>query len=328
MGFFKQKMYPATVKTILLKTSAAMLVFIMSSGATTTHGTYPEPEVCIDNLENTVRFLTTMNPPRRYDHPESLQKTTAYLSRKFKEYGLSPTEQEYIVDGKPYVNIIASAGPREGARLIVGAHYDVYDDLPGADDNASGIAGLLEVARFAKEHESELPYRVDFVAYTLEEPPFFSSAHMGSYVHAESLHKDNVKVNGMICLEMIGFFTDANHSQRYPLPFMRLFYPHTGNFIAVVSNFGSSALTRQVAENLQATSIPVATLTAPKFVLGIDFSDHRNYWKFGYDAVMVTDTSFYRNPNYHKKTDTIETLDFKRMQEVVKGICWSIIKIK
>jgi hypothetical protein len=279
-------------------------------------------------MEDTVRYLTAINPTRSYDHPDSMKKASSYVSQKLEEYGLKPTEQEFVAQGRSYVNILASVGPPEGSRLVVGAHYDVCGNQPGADDNASGIAGLLEIARFAKLHESELPYRVDFVAYALEEPPFFGTTHMGSYVHAESLHSNRVNLKGMICLEMIGFFSDKEKSQSYPLGILRLFYPSKGNYIGVVGNFGSSALVSQVAEQMKATSVDVRTLRAPSFLPVVDFSDHRNYWKFGYAAVMVTDTAFYRNPHYHKDTDTVNTLNFEKMREVVKGICWSILKMK
>ena len=307
------------------------IVFILSvlltCGCASGPVSYPDPGISIENMKNTVRYLTEINPSRSYVHPDSMQKAAIYISQKFGEYGLTPQEQEFVVSGTTYVNIIASVGPSSGSRLIVGAHYDVCGDQPGADDNASGIAGLLEIARFAKKRESELPHGIDFVAYALEEPPFFRTKHMGSYVHAESLHNHNAKVKGMISLEMIGYFTDKENSQSYPLSIMRLFYPSRGNFIAVVSNFGSSSLVSHVAEHLGATSIDVQTLKAPSFVTGVDFSDHLNYWKFGYDAVMVTDTAFFRNRNYHRKTDVMSTLDFDTMREVVKGICWSILNM-
>jgi len=289
---------------------------------------YPDPEISIENLKRTVHYLSTMSPPRNYIHLESLENSVRYISQKFIEYGLTPERQKFEVSGNIYENVIASVGPKEGIRMIVGAHYDVCGDQPGADDNASAIAGLLEIARFAKKYEAELPHRVDFVAYTLEEPPFFGTKNMGSYVHAESLHDNNIKVRGMICLEMIGFFTDQKKSQTYPLSLMRLFYPSTGDFIGVVSNYNSSSLAKQLSRHLKATSISVATLKAPSFLKGVDFSDHRNYWKLGYDAVMITDTAFYRNPNYHEHSDTMDTLDFDKMKEVVKGICWSLLNMK
>jgi hypothetical protein len=279
-------------------------------------------------MKRTVLYFSTMSPPRNYNNIESLNKSANYILQEFVNYGRTPERQKFKVADNIYENIIVSVGPKECNRLIVGAHYDVWGNQPGADDNASGIAGLLEIARFAKIHEQELPYRVDFVAYTLEEPPFFSTTNMGSFVHARFLHENNISVRGMICLEMIGFFSGKKNSQGYPLSFMRLFYPSTGSFIGVVSNYGSSSLSKQLSQHLKATSIQVKELKAPSFITGIDFSDHRNYWKFGYEAVMITDTAFYRNPNYHEPSDTFDTLDFSRMKEVVNGICWSLMNMK
>ncbi len=304
------------------------LIGLLISDCGTFHPSRPDPDVRIENLKDTVHFLTAVSPARSYNNPDSMKRVSDYLIQKFKESGLEPTEQEFYGAGIRYVNIIASAGPREGSRVIVGAHYDVCGDQPGADDNASAIAGLLDIARYAKEHESELRYRTDFVAFALEEPPYFGTTQMGSYVHAESLYKNNIKVRGMICLEMLGFFSNEKQSQSYPLSILRLFYPSAGNFIAVVSNFGSSSLAKYVAHHLKATKVQVSRLPAPSFLPGVDFSDHRNYWKFGYEAVMVTDTAFFRNPNYHQKSDTIDTLDFKKMKEVVKGLCWCILNME
>lgn len=289
---------------------------------------HPDPEISIENLENTVRFLAALDPPRSHNHPGSLKRSADYITQKLKEYGLEPAEQVFRVDGRAYANVVAGVGPAERSRLVVGAHYDVCGERPGADDNASGIAALLEVARFAGQHESELGYRVEFVAYTLEEPPFFRTKAMGSYVHARQLHDSGVRVKGMICLEMLGFFSDAKDSQSYPLPLLGLFYPTTANFISVVSRPGLSSLPGQMVKHLRATSVPVTSLSAPAFIEGVDFSDHLNYWKFGYDAIMITDTAFCRNPHYHRDTDTPDTLDYARMGEVVKGVCWCILNMK
>ncbi|MFH2044248.1 MAG: M28 family peptidase [Pseudomonadota bacterium] len=314
------------VKLIILP--VLILATLLSCGGKNTHFAHPDPDISIDNLKQTVQYLSSMSPARSFSYPESLENSAQYISQKFIEYGLEPKSQKFEVSGYVYENIIASAGPKEGERIIVGAHFDVCGDQPGADDNASAVAGLLEIARFAKKHESKLPYRVDFVAYNLEEPPFFGTENMGSYFHAKSLHDNNIKIRGMICLEMIGFFSDKEKSQTYPVGLMRLFYPGTGDFICVVSNYGSSSLAKQLSLHLKATSVNVETLKAPSIITGVDFSDHRNYWHFGYDAVMITDTAFYRNPNYHQTSDTIDTLDFTRMKEVVKGVCWSLLNIK
>lgn len=307
---------------------AALFVFLTSIyGCASNSFIYPDYEVSVENMKKTVRYLSDIKPPRNHLNTESLESSANYIIQEFNKYGISAEQQKFEVSGKIYKNIIASVGPNEGVRMIVGAHYDVCGDQPGADDNASAISGLLEIARLAKMHEPELPYRVDFVAYTLEEPPYFGTDKMGSYIHAKYLHESNINLNGMICLEMIGYFNDQKDSQRYPLSLMRLFYGSRGDFISVVSNYGSSSFAKQVSKHLKATSVKVKTLKAPAFFAGIDFSDHRNYWKFGYDAIMVTDTSFYRNLNYHKNSDTIDTLDFNRMKEVVKGICWALLNM-
>lgn len=314
------------VKLIILP--GLILATLLSCGNKSTHFAHPDPDISIDNLKQSVQYLSSMNPARSVSYPESLKNSAQYISQKFIEYGFEPQSQKFEVFGDVYENIIAGAGPKEGERIIVGAHYDVCGDQPGADDNASAVAGLLEIARFAKKNELKLPYRVEFVAYNLEEPPFFATENMGSYIHAKSLHDNNIKIRGMICLEMIGFFSDKEKSQSYPVGLMRLFYPDTGDFICVVSNYVSSSLAKQLSFHLESTSINVETLKAPSLLTGVDFSDHRNYWKFGYDAVMITDTAFYRNPNYHQTSDTIDTLDFIRMKEVVKGVCWSLLNMK
>lgn len=304
------------------------VLYLLSYGCTKGHFIYPNPDIQIERMKNTVNYLTTITPSRSYDHPNSLKKSYLFILHKFEEYGLKPELQEFVVDGNTHNNVIASVGLPTGDHVIVGAHYDVAGNQPGADDNASAVAGLLEIADFAKKHESELTYRVDFVAYTLEEPPFFKTKNMGSYFHADSLHKNKTRVKGMICLEMIGFYTDQEKSQSYPLNIMRLFYPSTGNYIAVVSNYDSTSFANQIFKHMKISKVDVQMLKAPSFVHGIDFSDHRNYWNFGYNAVMITDTAFYRNPNYHQETDSVDTLDFIKMHEVVKGICWSLLNLK
>jgi hypothetical protein len=302
--------------------------FMLLVGCVNKNISYPDVKTDVKDLRATVQYLTEIQPPRNHKNMESMEKAADYIKSKLESYGITTEEQKFQVSGKTYKNIIGTVGADKKARIIVGAHYDVCEEQPGADDNASAIAGLIEVARFAKEHEAELAYRVDFVAYALEEPPYFGTRNMGSYVHANSLHEAKADVKGMICLEMIGFFTDKDNSQEYPLKFMKLFYPDKGNFIAVVGNFSSSKLVKHMSTHMRATSIEVSTLKVPSWVHGVDFSDHRNYWEFGYDAVMITDTAFYRNPNYHKETDTIDTLDFNKMKDVVKGVCWALFQIQ
>ncbi len=289
---------------------------------------YPKLNVNISNLRHSVNDLTDIRPYRNYRNTQSLDKAARYISDKLKEYGLSAEIQSFEAKGDQYKNVIGTHGKNRNGRIIVGAHYDVCEDQPGADDNASAVAGLLEIARLVRENIPEPRYGFDFVAYSLEEPPFFRSDQMGSYIHAASVHDRGDKIRGMICLEMIGYFTSEEKSQAYPLGIMKLLYPSVGNFIAVVGNWGSSDLADEVAEHLKVTSLPVEKLKAPALLPGIDFSDHRNYWHFGWPAVMITDTAFFRNPNYHKMSDTPDTLDFEKMGEVVRGITWGLMNMK
>ncbi|HEY0030758.1 MAG TPA: M28 family peptidase [Bacteroidia bacterium] len=274
-----------------------------------------------ERILNDLKFLVSSTVARHNDHVERLNECAAYILKEFKKLSDDVEEQKYLVEGKEYKNIICSFGPKEGERIIVGAHYDVCGNQPGADDNASGVAGLLETARLLKIHSAGLKYRIDFVAYTLEEPPHFRTANMGSAVHAKMLHDNHIKVKAMVCLEMIGFFSEKPNSQEYPLGLMKWFYPRKANFIAVIGKTGQGKTTRSFKKRMNKSSdLKAISLNAPASIPGIDFSDHLNYWKYGYVAVMITDTSFYRNANYHERTDTLDTLNIPKMAEVIKGV--------
>ncbi len=306
--------------------SILILPFAISSLITGKNNTTSaDIKISKENLHKHVESLVNTPQPRNFYNVASLDSAAAYIKAQFEGFGYSPKEQVFTVEGREYRNILALTGPENTKRIVIGAHYDVCGDQGGADDNASAVAGLLELARIAKEREGSLTNQIEFVAYTLEEPPNFGSNAMGSYVHAKSLKEKNVGVEVMICLEMIGYFTDEK-IQRYPFPFAKLFYPSRGNFIAVVGNSESKQYIKKVRDIIRNNaSIICRSLTAPSFVTGIDWSDHRNYWKLGYKALMITDTSFYRNKNYHTINDTIDTLDFEKMAEVVKGLAYFFI---
>ncbi len=247
---------------------------------------------------------------------------------EFKKIGAKPEIQTWFAQGNEYKNIIVSYNPGKTRRLIVGAHYDVCGNQPGADDNASAVAGLLETARLVFEHGPQTDYRIDFVAYCLEEPPFFGSTSMGSYIHAKSLFDNKTDVIGMICLEMIGYFSDAPNSQPFPTPELAKLYPHTANFIIVVGIRKYAAFNNKVHQLMSADSaIDVQVISFPSGDGLAGLSDHSSYWKFGYNALMINDTAFLRNPNYHLKSDTIDTLDFKKMTGVINSAYKAITKI-
>jgi Zn-dependent M28 family amino/carboxypeptidase len=270
-------------------------------------------------LREHVLALSEKYYPRSYANISNLNMCADYVMAHFKQAGADTTAQEFRVGNNSYRNVIGFFGPDSTDRIVVGAHYDAYNGTPGADDNSSGVAGLIELAYLLGK--ADLDSKVELVAYTLEEPPFFRTADMGSAHHARSLKDQQVEVRAMIALEMIGFFSDEKNSQSFPIPMLKLFYPSRGNFIAVVGRLGQRRIVRQVKKHMKGTTdLPVYSINAPAFVPGIDFSDHGSYWKHGYDAVMITDTAFYRNSRYHESKDTADSLDYERMSKVVVSV--------
>lgn len=277
-------------------------------------------------LEAHVRKLSIELGPRDVRHIENLDKVAAYIKNEFSQTGAFVSEQVYRVQGRSYRNVIAHFGPETEERIIVGAHYDAAGPFPGADDNASGVAGVIELARLLSQQQP--PMRVELVAFSLEEPPYFRTTGMGSLVHAKSLRQQNVRVRVMFSLEMIGYFSDAPNSQLFPVGLLSAFYPSKGNFISVVGRLSEGLLVRRTKAAMRnATPLPVYSINAPRFIPGVDFSDQVNYWYSGYDAMMITDTAFYRNRNYHTAEDTAEKLDYKRMAMVVEGVYAAVMDL-
>ncbi|WP_241685001.1 M28 family peptidase [Cyclobacterium xiamenense] len=285
-----------------------------------------------NRLYRDVAFLTALRPYRNYRNTESLEAVAAYIVEAFTASGLQVSLQKWIAAGREYTNVIGRYKGDMPKRLIVGAHYDVCGDQPGADDNGSAVGGLLETARLLGEHQPETDYGIELVAYCLEEPPFFGTEKMGSYVHARSLFEEQVAVVGMICYEMIGYFSDAPNSQPFPSAELARRYPGTANFIIVVGIDRYDAFNKSVqklmADRAQ-IDVQVVSFPAETGATGLaGLSDQRNYWTFGYPALMINDTSFVRNPHYHLASDTIDTLDFDKMREVVTGACHAITHLE
>lgn len=266
--------------------------------------------------------ITKTPVPRNHENLDQLNETAAYIFDEFRKYSDSVVYQK--IKNGVFKNVICSFGPMDAKRIIVGAHYDVCGNQEGADDNASGIVALLELARQLKGQN--LRYRIDLVAYSLEEPPFFRSNMMGSYEHAKYLKDNKIEVYGMIAVEMIGYFDDAKGSQDYPLKALSLFYGKKGNYITLVKKLQGGKFVRKMIRKYKKTDvIRTKKFSAPKILPGIDFSDHLNYWNMGFNAMMITDTAFYRNKNYHEATDTMETLDLARMAKVIDGLLVSLM---
>lgn len=215
-------------------------------------------------------------------------------------------EQRYGVQGERFSNLIVRLGPDTGERVVIGAHYDVRGPYAGADDNGSGTAALLEIARLLRD--AALPQRVELAFYSNEEYGLLGSAH-----HAQAARG----VRAMISLEMLGCF---DQPQRFPFRALRLLYPAQGDYIVVVGRLRDMALVRSVKGALRDNGAAAWSIDAPELVPGVGDSDHSSFWRAGVRAAMVTDTAWYRNPRYHTARDTPDTLDYRRMARIVEGI--------
>lgn len=253
-------------------------------------------------------------------HPKALEAAARYIHTTLADLQTSAGEQAFTAGGFSMRNLEVdyrgTAHPEE--ILVVGAHYDSVPSTPGADDNASGVAGLLELARLLRSRP--LARTVRLVAFVNEENPYFGSPAMGSLASARRSRERGEKLIGMFSLECIGYFSDAPGSQKYPFPF-NLYYPSRGNFIGFVGNVASRGLVRRaVASFRKNAAFPSEGTAAPGKIEGIGWSDHWAYWEVGYPALMVTDTAFFRNDRYHTRRDTPETLDYESMARVVAGL--------
>jgi Zn-dependent M28 family amino/carboxypeptidase len=284
-----------------------------------------QKQITMENLYRHVEVLSVKIGDRHLWKEGSLNKTADYIESVLMAYGYAVGRQTYSCYDKSVSNLIAEKTGTDKGVVILGAHYDTVPGTPGADDNASAVAGLLELARLLKESPNKKT--ISLVAFVNEEPPCFGSYHMGSMVYAKTLKEQQVLIDVMISLEMIGYFK-KEPIQTYPLPGMGFFYPKTGDFIGVVGNFHSYRYVSFFKKGIKRYSnINTRSLIAPEFFGGINLSDNYSFWHHGYRALMITDSSFFRNRNYHQETDTIDTLDFESMAEVVNGLCYTLLEV-
>ena len=275
---------------------------------------------CAARLRCHVQALAGDIGERHVWRPAALAAAAGYVRREFESLGYSVAAQTYRVNDIDCDNleVVIPGAARPQEIILVGAHYDTVEGSPGADDNASGIAGVLELARLLRGARPATT--VKLVAFVNEEPPFFFWGEMGSKVYAEAARRRGDDIRVMLSLEMLGCYSDLQGSQSYP-PLLRWFYPDRGNFIAFVSNLGSRARLREVVAAFRGNSdFPSEQLASPAFVPGIAWSDQLSFWRQGYAAVMVTDTAFYRYRHYHSPSDTPEKLRYPEMARVVTGL--------
>ena len=301
---------------------AQFLCFLLMSGLDS------PPEQIRNRLKEHVQYLAGEIGERNSFRYENLERARSYIEQSLAETGYSIGNDVYQVEGREYRNVI---GEKKGLSspekiLVVGAHYDTAPDTPGADDNASGVASLLELARLLYSESPALTLR--FVAFNLEEPPYFRTPNMGSRVHARRCREKKEPIAGMISLEMVGYYDDRPGSQHFPLPLMSWFYPERGNFITLAGNFRSRHLVGKMADLLsEQDQIPVESVALP-LLPGTGLSDNWSFWKEGYPALMITDTAFFRNANYHRTSDLPSTLNYEKMAWLVLGLAQALVQLK
>jgi Zn-dependent M28 family amino/carboxypeptidase len=281
-------------------------------------------------LEARVRHLSHTIGERHFLRPEALLAAAHYIEEQLGSMGASVRKHEFFVNNQGFVNLEVLVPRADSSRqkpgcIVVGAHYDTVAGTPGADDNASGVAALLELVQQLGRERLDRTLR--FVFFPNEEPPFFPNAGMGSAAYARMLRSEHVDVHVMISLEMLGYYSDRANSQKYP-PVLSLIYPNRGNFIGLISNLTSRKRLHEVKRAfLASTEFPCESLAAPEWTVVVGLSDHRSFWSQGYQALMVTDTAFMRNPHYHGSSDTAETLDYGRFAEVTQGLVSAVKRL-
>ncbi len=275
-----------------------------------------------DDLRRDVSLLAADIGERHVFRPRELRDAADAVERAFRDAGLEPRREEYRVTDVVCANVIAEVrgATKPDEIVVVGGHYDSVIGCPGANDNGSGAAATMALARMAWKPARTLR----FVGFVNEEPPWFQGPMMGSLVHAKGCRQRNEKVVGMLSLETMGCYSDEKGSQQYPFP-LSLFYPSTGNFLGLVSNFGSRGLLRRCAKAFKtATDLPCLKAALPAGLPGVGWSDQWSFWQAGYEAIMVTDTAPFRYRHYHEPTDTPEKIDYVRLAKAVEGVAGAV----
>ena len=314
------------VVVILAAGGYAALLYMTSVPGTSYQGALPPLTAEERALAATLKGHIEAIAAREHNiaHYDELEKAARYLEAALSSYGYTAGRQEYVVGGKTVRNIDAVIEPQTGIAdpdvIVVGAHYDSAEDAPGANDNGSGTAAVLELARLLKNLQGQTRKRIRLVLFVNEEPPYFMTKDMGSLRYAEALAARKERVTAMFSLETLGCYSDAPGSQKYPFPF-GLMFPDRGDFVAFVGLTHSRPLVQETMRSFRShTSFPTVGGVAPGIIPGIGWSDHWAFGQHGFQGVMVTDTAPFRYPHYHEPTDTPDKVDTERLARVVKGM--------
>ncbi len=278
-------------------------------------------------LQEDVRHLALEIGERHVHRPEALNRAADWIETSLANAGMDVVRQAYTVEGVECFNIEGTwtGREREEEIILIGAHYDSVPGCPGANDNGSGVAALLALARTLASQPHARTLRC--VAFVNEEPPYFHTGQMGSVIYAKACRARGDQIQAMFSLETMGYFTDEPDSQQYPFP-LSLAYPSRGNFLAFVGNFASRHLVRRVVAAFRsASSLPAEGAALPASLPGVGWSDQWSFWQEGYPALMVTDTAPFRYPEYHASDDLPDKMDFKRLASGVEGLTRVILPL-
>jgi|WetSurMetagenome_2_1015567.scaffolds.fasta_scaffold81639_3 hypothetical protein len=276
-----------------------------------------------NRLKDHVTFLAETIGERNLFIPENLHKAAFYIHTFWQNLGYEVKKQAFLVDGLSCENLSIEIPGQERPEeiILLGAHYDSVVGSPGANDNGSAVASLLEISRLFNHQPQKKTVRL--VAFTNEEPPFFQEKSMGSRVYAQRCREQKEKILAMVSLETIGYYSEVPKSQQYPPP-LNFFYPDKGNFLGVVGNIKARKLVKTFTQYfMERVDVPVECVAAFGFIPGIEWSDHSSFWKYGYPAIMVTDTALYRYPYYHTPEDTPDKIDYPSLSRVTYGIFYA-----
>lgn len=281
----------------------------------------PEQIALREELRRDVQMLAGDIGERNFQRYAELSASAVFIEESLRSAGLTPRRDSYETGGRTFDNIEAEMPGTKPGIVVVGAHYDSVVGSPGANDNASGVAALLALARRFAANPTANAHTLRFVAFVNEEPPFFQTGQMGSQIYAGRCKARGDQILSMLSLETIGYFSDEAGSQTYPIGLLGAFYPKTANFVGIVGNVPSRSLTRRAIKLFrQHAQIPCEGAALPAFIPGIGWSDQLGFWQNGYRGIMITDTALFRYPHYHLRSDTPDKLDYDRFARVVSGI--------
>lgn len=302
--------------------SPILLLFLLTNSSFGQNNALPPvvPGASVQRVKKTIEFLSTDCFPRDYTHADNQLKAAKYIESHFKNAGLTIKREKYSVDKYTLFNIHAMKKGASRDRIIIGAHFDAVESTPGADDNASGIAGLIELAYLFK-NVTDFPCDVELIAWNSEEPPLYNTPQMGSAVDAENKKKRKIKIKAVFCMDVIGYYSDKPGSQTYPFSALKYLYGDKGDFIGLLGNYCPAEFGKKLNQSMNQPGLKAQYLSVPALYREqLAFSDHRNYFQFERPTVFITNTAWYRNKAYHQKDDTPDTIDYKRVALIADGL--------